>query len=128
MVQTLSTKWLAVLIALTTAVLVAVIPAQEIFAQDTTNACAGVALTGGACNGTGETSIGSVIRSVINIISILVGAISVIMIIIGGLRYMTSAGDSSAVSSAKNTILYAIVGLVIVIMAQAIVTFVLDKI
>jgi magnesium-transporting ATPase (P-type) len=65
------------------------------------------------------------ITQVINIITVIVGVIAVIMIIFGGFRYITSGGDSSNVSSAKNTILYAIVGLIIVALAQVIVRFVL---
>ncbi len=65
------------------------------------------------------------IGDIVNIIVFIIGAISVLMIVIGGLRYVTSGGDSSSVTSAKNTILYAIVGLVVAIMAYAIVNFVL---
>lgn len=93
----------------------------------------GVALTsddGTTCkdSGTGEGSFSSVIKKVINIFSVVVGAISVIMIIIGGFRYIVSNGDSTGVSGAKNTILYAIIGLVIVLFAQVIVRFVLTNI
>jgi hypothetical protein len=49
------------------------------------------------------------------------------MIILGGFKYITSGGDTGNVTGAKNTILYAIVGLVIVALAQIIVRFVLDK-
>jgi Type IV secretion system pilin len=52
---------------------------------------------------------------------------AVIAIIISGLRYVTSAGDSNSINGAKNTILYAVIGLVIVAMAQIIVKFVLGK-
>lgn len=69
----------------------------------------------------------AIIKTVINIISVIVGVVAVIMIVFGGLKYITSGGESSNVSSAKNTILYAIIGLVIVAMAQFIVRFVLDK-
>jgi uncharacterized membrane protein YuzA (DUF378 family) len=78
-------------------------------------------------NGQAATSVSSIIQTVINIISIIVGVAAVIMIIVGGLRYITSSGDSSSVSSAKNTILYAIVGLVVVALAQILVRFVIDK-
>lgn len=93
----------------------------------------GVALTsedGRTCTdeAEGEGSFASVIRSIINIFSIVVGAVSVIMIIIGGFRYIVSNGDSNGVSGAKNTILYAIVGLVIVLFAQVIVRFVLTRV
>ncbi len=77
---------------------------------------------------TGTTNINNMITTIINIFSILVGIVSVIMIIYGGFRYVTSGGDSGNVSSAKNTIIYAIIGLVIVALAQFIVQFVLDKV
>lgn len=67
------------------------------------------------------------ISLVINIFSLVVGVVAVIMIIIGGLKYITSSGDSNNITSAKNTILYAIIGLVVVALAQFIVKFVLGK-
>lgn len=70
----------------------------------------------------------TIITTVINIFSLVVGVVSVIMIIIGGLKYITSGGDSGNVSGAKNTILYAIIGLVIVALAQVIVKFVLGRV
>lgn len=98
------------------------------------NLCAGATLnvsTTGTCATTttnGTTGINNIIATVINIFSILVGVVSVIMIIVGGFRYITSGGDSSNVSSAKNTIIYAIIGLVVVALAQFIVQFVLNKV
>lgn len=79
-----------------------------------------------ACNSTSGRTVPGTIRQITNILIFLVGAIAVLMIIIGGLRYVLSAGDQSATTSAKNTILYAIIGLVVAIMAYAIVNFVLD--
>lgn len=94
--------------------------------------CKGVALTSdsGTCTDEegAENSFGSIVKRVINIFSIVVGAVSVIMIIIGGFRYIVSAGDSNGVSGAKNTILYAVIGLVIVLFAQVIVRFVLTNV
>lgn len=75
-----------------------------------------------------ETSVNTIITTVINIFSLVVGVVSVIMIIVGGLKYITSGGESGNVTGAKNTILYAIVGLVIVALAQVIVKFVLNRI
>lgn len=77
------------------------------------------------CQESGDASFSFLIKRIINIFSVVVGAVSVIMIIIGGFRYIISGGDSSGVSGAKNTILYAIVGLVIVLFAQVIVRFIL---
>jgi len=58
---------------------------------------------------------------------VIVGAVSVIMLIVGGLRYVLSAGNSSAVEGAKNTIMYAIIGVIVAILAFAIVQFVVQK-
>lgn len=77
--------------------------------------------------GTAETRVDQILDTVITIFSLVVGVISVIMIIIGGLKYITSGGDSGNVTGAKNTILYAVIGLVVVALAQIIVKFVLTK-
>jgi len=77
---------------------------------------------------TGSEGINTIITTIINVFSIIVGVVSVIMIIYGGFRYITSGGDSGNVSSAKNTIIYAVIGLVVVALAQFIVQFVLDKV
>lgn len=75
----------------------------------------------------GTTGVNKLITDIVNIFSVIVGIVSVIMIIYGGFRYVTSGGDSGNVSNAKNTIIYAIIGLVVVALAQFIVQFVLDK-
>lgn len=98
------------------------------YAANVDEACQGVASIGGgnACNSDADAGrLSNFIKKIINILLFLIGAIAVIMIIIGGLRYVTSGGDQSQVSGAKNTILYAVVGLVIAVMAYAIVNFVL---
>ena len=58
----------------------------------------------------------------------IIGAVAVIMIVVGGVRYTVSNGDSNAVQGAKNTIMYAIVGLVVAIVAYALVNFVVVNI
>lgn len=68
-----------------------------------------------------------IFRTITNVLLFIIGAVSVIMLIIGGFRYVTSQGDSSQVASAKNTILYAIIGLIIAILAFAVVSFVTDQ-
>lgn len=67
------------------------------------------------------------IKTFINVVLYVLGALAVIMIVIGGLRYTVSAGDSSATTGAKNTILYAVVGLIVALLAYAIVNFVLTQ-
>lgn len=71
--------------------------------------------------------VNEIITLVINTFSLIVGVVSVIMIIFGGFKYITSGGEGSNITGAKNTILFAIIGLVIVALAQIIVQFVLDK-
>lgn len=67
-----------------------------------------------------------VFRQVTNTILYFVGIIAVIMLIWGGIRYVVSGGDAKKVTDAKNTILYAIIGLVISFLAYAIVQFVIN--
>ena len=79
-------------------------------------------------NSNGDTaSLGSIFKNVVNILLYVIGAISVIMLIFGGIRYATSAGNSNNVTAAKNTIMYALIGLVIAVLAYAIVNFVLTS-
>lgn len=75
----------------------------------------------------GEGGQGGIFRTITNVLLFLIGAISVIMLIIGGIRYVVSGGDSTAVQNAKNTILYAIVGVVVAILAYAVVNFVITS-
>ena len=67
-----------------------------------------------------------VFRQVTNTILYIVGISAVIMLIIGGIKYVVSGGDSKKVTDAKNTVLYAIIGLVISVLAFAIVNFVIN--
>ncbi len=68
-----------------------------------------------------------IFRTVTNVLLFIIGAIAVIMLIIGGIRYVISGGDSSAVTAAKNTILYAVVGIIVALLAYALVNFVLTN-
>lgn len=65
-------------------------------------------------------------KTITNVLLFLVGAISVIMIIFGGIKYVTSSGDSTKVQEAKNTILYSIIGVIVAILGYAIVNFVIE--
>lgn len=71
--------------------------------------------------------LGGVLKEVINVMLYLAGAIAVIAIVIGGIRYITSDGDPGAATKAKNTIIYALVGLVIAVMSYSIVNFVIGR-
>ena len=69
-----------------------------------------------------------VFSRITNTVLLIVGLISVIMLVYGGLRYILSGGDSKKVTDAKNTVLYAIIGLIISMLAYAIVHFVLNSV
>ena len=71
---------------------------------------------------------GSIFTTIVNVLLFIIGAICVIMLIWGGIRYTTSAGNSASVTAAKNTIMYAIIGIVVAILAYAVVNFVIGGI
>jgi len=102
-------------------------PAAVLAGTPQDEVCQGIgAATGSGC----QTSISlrTVIRNIINIFSVIIGVVAVVMIMVAGFRYVTAAGDSGNVTSAKNTLIYAIVGLVIAGLSQAIVRFVLESV
>lgn len=68
-----------------------------------------------------------IITKAVELLSFVIGFAAVVMIVIGGFKYVLSAGDPNSVNSAKNTILYAVIGLVIAALAQAIIIFVVNK-
>lgn len=72
-----------------------------------------------------DAGVGEIVTTIVNVLLFVIGAISVLMIIIGGLMYATSTGDSGRITKAKNTIMYAVVGLVVAFLAYAIVNFVI---
>lgn len=84
----------------------------------------GVNASGGS--GT-KTDVGKLIKTIVNVLLFVLGALAVIMIVIGGIKYTVSNGDASAVTSAKNTIFYAVIGLIVALMAYAIVNFVITQ-
>lgn len=87
--------------------------------------CDGAAAVGATCN---RAALTTPISNVIDTIFFIAGTAAVIVLIIGGVGYIASTGDPTRITKAKNTILYAIVGLIIVILARAIVAFVVGRI
>lgn len=67
------------------------------------------------------------ITSIINSLFFVIGAVAVLVLLYGAIRYITSTGDASRVKAAKDTIIYAIAGLVVAILAPAIVGFVIGS-
>ena len=120
-----------VLFALLVAAPLVVAPPAVSFAAGSSNfeACEAVKAINpsGACNPDAPNRLSKQIKVVLQLLSLVAGVIAVIMLIVGGLKYITSQGDSAGVASARNTIIYSLVGLVIVVFAQIIVKFVLSK-
>lgn len=109
------------------------VPVVPVSAADNCGDISGGIQSGVNCgdNGNVPTTLfgsGSIFTTVVNVLLFIIGAISVIMLIWGGIRYTTSAGNSNNVTAAKNTIMYAIIGLVIAFLAFAIVNWVLGAI
>ena len=97
------------------------------FADAKGDICAGIG--GGTAQGcdTSTTPIDNTLSNVVNLLSAIAGVIAVIMIVVAGFKYTTAAGDSGKISSAKTTLIYAIVGVIIVGISQILVRFVLNK-
>ena len=76
---------------------------------------------------TGETQVNGIIKSIVEVLLTAVGAISIIMIVIGGIMFALSSGDAQKAAKARNTVLYAVVGLAVSLFASAIVNFVFNR-
>ena len=94
---------------------------QNTFATGIENINAGVGKT---ANEAGGLTMTQVISTVLNAMLFIVGLLAVIMLIYGGIRYVTSHGDKAQVTAAKDTIMYAVVGLVVAIIAYAAVSWI----
>lgn len=115
------------LVVLTFAMLIgvaALTPSHTVSADAKSEIIKGYEAAGG---GPSTKSLEVTIKTVVNVLLYIIGVLSVIMIIVGGIKYTTSAGDSTKVTSAKNTIMYAVVGLAVALLAYAIVNFVLTN-
>ena len=130
-------KIITVLLIVISSVLSIGILSSPVLAVDCTspNLSAKDAISCGECGAAGQTScvamptttLDNTIKTIINLLSIIVGIVAIIMIIIAGLRYITSGGEADKVKSAKNTLIYAVIGLIIVALAQTITHFVLTE-
>lgn len=77
--------------------------------------------------GSAKQDLPDIITTIINVMLFIAGALAVIMIIYGGIRYITAHGDEKQVKVAKDTIVYSVVGLIIAIIAYALVTFIFNR-
>lgn len=118
-------KILALLIATVTVLMVSVAPAFAIDDICNSGEAKGLPNYEVLCGGGTEADLQANVQNILSTVFVWMGIISVIVIIIGGIKYMTSQGDPGKVKSAKDTILYAIIGLVVSVLAYAIVNFIL---
>ncbi|HWT55902.1 MAG TPA: pilin [Candidatus Microsaccharimonas sp.] len=103
------------------------------YADITSDLCSGSSFDtsgNGTCNQDSNNGAGidTILKKVIQIFSIIVGFVAVVMIIVGGIKYITSGGNDSSVAGAKNTIIYAVIGLIIVALSQVLVHYVLNNV
>jgi hypothetical protein len=128
MIQKLKNLTIALTMVLVGGLTLAPAVASADFKND---ACQGVNTLNGSssssCSTTANKSIDNLIKTVIQVLSVIVGFIAVVMIIVGGLKMITANGDSGAIATARSTILYALIGLIIVAVAQVLVHFVIFK-
>jgi hypothetical protein len=125
--RTLQSLLIVPALALGVSMVAPMVQPTDVYAQDD------LSLGGGAGSAKGEDQAtdlfgnNGIFQTITNVLLFIIGAISVIMLIIGGVRYVVSGGDQAAVTAAKNTILYAVVGIVVAILAYALVNFVITS-
>ncbi|MCB9820285.1 hypothetical protein H6796_03240 [Candidatus Nomurabacteria bacterium] len=75
-----------------------------------------------------RTRLPELVTSIVNILFYIVGVVAVIMIIVSGIKYTTANGDANKIQSAKNTLMYSVVGLIVAFLSFAIVNYVINNI
>lgn len=106
-----------------------ILVAQPVLAQDTkTIVCNSVNQVDASCGDDKILGKDGILTKIVQTLVFIIGAVSVLVIIIGGLRYVVSAGDPGGTKGAKDMILYAIIGLIVALLAQGIVSFVLSRV
>lgn len=120
------TGFLALLVVLSCSTVPALAAASSPAPVDNTSkgqVCQGIAVTGARC-GSDSNKVYGLIGDIVDVLSVIVGLVAVIMLVVAAFKYITSGGESSKVSEAKSTLLYAIIGLFIAVLAQFLVHFV----
>lgn len=102
-----------------------VIASPMVGAVDVFGGCDGATDTA-VCKNSGD-SIGTIIKNGVNLLLYVLSAVAVVMIIVSGIYFTISSGDPAALTKAKSTLLYSVVGLLVAIMSFAIVNFVLTQ-
>jgi hypothetical protein len=107
--------------------------AVDVF-QPCSSAAAGTDVCNDASSQQGNNTQGStnpiikIIKAAIEVLSFIIGVAAIIGIVVSGIRLMTSGGDSNAVASARSGLVYSLIGIAVVALAQVLVAFVLDNV
>lgn len=119
-----TSRILTLFLMMATVVTPIAVSTSPVGAIDLYPACSGTNKNTAVCKSNDDDA-GALIKTVVNTLLYVLGTIAVIMIIVGGIRYATSGGDASGIKGGKDTILYAVIGLVVAMLAWAIVNFVI---
>jgi len=103
-------------------------PKQALAIDVYDDVCSGSNADTALCVNKDKDELAPMIKIIVNNLLYILGAVSVLVIIFSGISYTLSAGDANQVSKAKNTLMYAIVGLIVAILSYGIVNFVIDTI
>ena len=92
-----------------------------------TDSCTATGNTGKLCNAAAGDDAKTMVTNLVKLLLYVLGVIAVVVIVIGGIKFTTSDGDAGKIKSARDTILYAVVGLIVAILAYSIVNFVITQ-
>lgn len=85
-------------------------------------------VTSDVCASAGpKDTVGGIVKNITNVLFFLIGSLSVVMIIYSGIRYVTSAGNPAGIKSAKDTLMFSVIGLIVAILSYAIVNFIVIR-
>lgn len=120
-------KYSSILLVALAATFVLALPASAVNVVD--DSCSAAGADSSLCSASGDDLFGAggIWSNIINALLFVIGAVAVLMIIIGAFSYVTGGGDPNALTSAKNTIQYAAIGLVLALAAGGIINFVLER-
>jgi magnesium-transporting ATPase (P-type) len=113
-----------IVLALLVAAIVVTVPVAPVYAKCPGTTAAEQLQCGADAASGDKTPLQTYIKRIVEILTYVIGAVSVVYIIIGAFKYVTANGEAASITSAKNTILYAVIGLVVAVTAYAIVGFV----
>jgi len=108
---------------MTLTLIAGIAPALALGGAATDQACKGLSQVGSDGCGSGGKQVDNVLKTVVSIISYIAGAVAIIMVMISGFNFMTANGDAQKITTAKNSLIYAMIGIAVAASAQVIVNF-----